>query len=147
MAEAFGVAASALAVVELSAKIVKICAQYTTVVAKAREDIERLKKEVDSLGDLAESVQHLLGKSSQPKVTTIARLQPILRESQTRLKAVEAKLDPGRRKTAMSKFGFRAIIWPFKSQDIDKAVADLSRLAQAISLAMQVDQTQVYILR
>ncbi|KAH8202717.1 hypothetical protein TruAng_003093 [Truncatella angustata] len=142
MAEAFGVAASALAVAELSAKIIKVCAQYTKDVTKAREDIERLKKEVNSLGDLANSVQDLLGKS-QLKVTTIARMHPILSESQIRLKAIQAKLDPGKRKTAMRKLHIRALTWPFKSQDVEKNLQGLGRLTQAISLAIQVDQTVI----
>jgi hypothetical protein len=59
MAEAFGVAASALAAVELSAKVVKICAQCTKDVTNAIQDIQRLQMEVGSLGALARRVESI----------------------------------------------------------------------------------------
>lgn len=141
MAEAFGVAASALAVIELSAKVVKTCSQYTKDVANARRDIRRLRKEVQSFGAVAKSVQELSESTPRHKVTTLKKMQPILDEGQVRLAKLHAKLDPGKRDKFMSRVGLRAIRWPLSSKDVGKALADLARLMQAMSVAMSVDQT------
>jgi hypothetical protein len=140
-AEAFGLAASALAVVQLSAKIVKICAQHTKDVANARQDIQRLQREVGILGLVADSVRELTDDTSQHKLTTIEKVQSFLDEARTRLSELHTKLDPGQRKEDMWRVGLRAIKWPFSSKDAEKALADLARLTQAISLAISVDQT------
>lgn len=140
MAEAFGVAASALAVTELSSKVVKLCLQYTKDVAASRDDIERLKKKVIGLSEVAKSVKDLSDNSPQSMMTTMKNLHPVLEESRMRLQELHSKLTPGNRGTAMRKFGIRALTWPFKSKDMEKIFTELGGLTQTISLAMQVDQ-------
>jgi hypothetical protein len=41
----------------------------------------------------------------------------------------------------MSRFGFRALKWPFTSKQVDKVVLNLEGYEQTFSLALQVDQT------
>jgi predicted RNase H-like nuclease (RuvC/YqgF family) len=141
MAEAFGVAASALAVTELTAKVALVCAQYIKKVSNARNDIERLQEEVEGLGNVAKSVQNMLQKYSRPQLTATEKLQRTLKDSQERLEELHTTLDPGKGKKAMSRLGIRALTWPLKSQDIEKVLVDLARWTQEISLAIQVDQT------
>ncbi|KAH3955952.1 hypothetical protein HBI80_255840 [Parastagonospora nodorum] len=43
----------------------------------------------------------------------------------------------------MSRFGFRALKWPFTSKQVNKVVLNLERHEQTFSLALQVDQTAV----
>lgn len=139
-AETFGIAASALAVVELSAKVVQKCTQYTQGVLGAKAEIERITDEVEGLGELAASIQQLSSKSPG-ELNTLQRLQPLLTQCQSRLTEIQAGLEPGKRQTAMTKLGLRALTWPFKSKDTEKIIADLHRLTQLLSDAMQVDQT------
>jgi hypothetical protein len=49
MAEALGLAASVIAVVQLSAKVASLCVEYYTNVKNARDDIIRLQREADGL--------------------------------------------------------------------------------------------------
>jgi hypothetical protein len=140
-AETFGIAASALAVIELSAKVVQKCTRYTQGVLGAKADIERITGEVKGLGELAASIQQLSSKSPT-ELDTLQRLQPLLAQCQSRLTDIhQAGLEPGKRQTAMKKLGLRALTWPFKSKDTEKIIADLHRLTQLLSDAMQVDQT------
>ena len=59
--EGLGVAASVIAVIELSAKVASVCAQYSHKVKHAAEDIDRLQSEVKSLQDLLQNVKNSLG--------------------------------------------------------------------------------------
>ncbi|KAF7532366.1 hypothetical protein G7054_g8043 [Neopestalotiopsis clavispora] len=141
-AETFGIAASALAVVELSAKVVQKCTQYTQGVLGAKADIERVTGEVTGLGELAASIQQLSSKSPA-ELDTFQRLQRLLTQCQSRLTDVQAGLEPGKRQTTMTKLGLRALTWPLKSKNTEKIITDVHRLTQLLSDAMQVDQTAI----
>jgi hypothetical protein len=41
----------------------------------------------------------------------------------------------------MTRFGFRALKWPFTSEGVEKIVARLEKYEQTFNLALQVDQT------
>ena len=58
--EVVGSAANVIAVINLSAKIVSICLQYSRDVRHANADIERFKLEVDSVTNLLRAVEALL---------------------------------------------------------------------------------------
>ncbi|ORY58143.1 uncharacterized protein BCR38DRAFT_489623 [Pseudomassariella vexata] len=56
---------------------------------------------------------------------------------------LQAKLSPGKRRTAMTRLGIRALKWPFKSKDIERMIDGLARCTQTISLALNVDEMTV----
>ncbi|KAH6645586.1 hypothetical protein BKA67DRAFT_664640 [Truncatella angustata] len=85
MAEVFGTAASALAVIELAAKIVKLCAQYGKDVSNARDDIGRINMEVTNLNAVIESVRQLLDGPQGTKLRTAEKLQSTLQDGQAQL--------------------------------------------------------------
>ncbi len=60
MAEGLGVAASAIAVIELSAKVASLCLKYSKAVKNAHSDIFRLETEVINLRTLSEAAKQLL---------------------------------------------------------------------------------------
>ncbi|KAK8073377.1 hypothetical protein PG994_004276 [Apiospora phragmitis] len=70
MAEVFGTAASALAVIELTAKVTKLCVQYGKDVSNARDDIGRISTEVTNLKTVTASVRQLLGGPQGTKLRT-----------------------------------------------------------------------------
>jgi hypothetical protein len=41
----------------------------------------------------------------------------------------------------MSRFGMRALKWPFESKDVQGTIQDLERCRGNISLALNIDQT------
>jgi predicted translin family RNA/ssDNA-binding protein len=53
-------AASVIAVIDLSAKITALCFQYSIAVKDAKNDIERIKKEVDDIERILKSIKRLL---------------------------------------------------------------------------------------
>jgi tryptophan synthase beta subunit len=122
MAETFGVAASAVAVAELAAKLALRYTQYLKNVSKARDDINRLHQEVFNLSIVATRVQHLLVGPRGPALATTAALRSSLEDIHTQLVQMQAKLKPSILKKTMRRFGFRALKWLFNSKDAEKVV-------------------------
>ena len=139
--EGLGVAASIIAVVELSAKIASLCLDYSIAVKDAKNDITRLQTKVKELEEVAKDVQQLIKGPRGGKLSTSQKLEQAVLGCCTQLKAVEKRLDPGKKHKAMSRFGIRSLKWPFESKEVDKIIRDLENCNAAISLALQVDQT------
>ena len=137
--EGLGVAASAIAVIELSAKIALLCMQYSVAVKHAKADIERLRKEVDSVTNLLRDAETLI-KTANNQLPTSTKLQPAFSDCLVQLSAVSDKLEPGKRQKIMSTIGVRALKWPFQSKEIRTVIDNLERFKDTVSLALQVDQ-------
>jgi hypothetical protein len=131
-------AASVIAVIDISAKITSICYQYSIAVKEAKDDIERVQKRVSDITHILEKLKQLLDSQDKTRLSSTHRLlSQCLRE----LEDVKAKLDPGKTRKTMSRFGFRALKWPFTSKQVDKIVSTLEGYRQTFILALQVDQT------
>jgi hypothetical protein len=143
--EGLGAAASVIAVVELAAKVGKICLDYWSAVKSARSDIERLQKYTENLKTIAHDVQKLLQGPHGARLETSQKLLEALNNTRSQLGDVAAKLEAtlhmGRRAKAMRRLGLRALEWPFESKDVDKIIANLQRDQDSITNALQIDQT------
>ncbi|KAH8747606.1 hypothetical protein F5883DRAFT_509598 [Diaporthe sp. PMI_573] len=73
--EGLGVAASVIAVVELSAKIASICSQYIKDVKNAENDVRRLLQEVNSLGAIAGYINRLLRGPNAARLESSQKLE------------------------------------------------------------------------
>ena len=132
-------AASAIAVIQLSAKVALLCTQYSVAVKHAKADIERLRKEVNSVTNLLRDAETLI-KTPNNQLPTSTELQPAFSDCFEQLSAVSDKLEPGKRQKIMSTIGVRALKWPFQSKEIETVIDNLERFKDTISLALQVDQ-------
>lgn len=132
-------AASAIAVIELSAKIALICMQYSVAVKHAKADIERLRKEVDSVTNLLQDGETLI-KAANNQLPIPTKLQPAFSDCLAQLSAVSDIMEPEKRQKIMSTIGVRALKWPFQSKAIETVIDNLERFKDTISLALQVDQ-------
>lgn len=143
--EAFGAAASAIAIVELATKIVSLCLKYTSAVKSARSDIERLLKHTKNLIITAEGARELLQGPYGARLETSQKLCEALNNTRLRLGDVatnlEEKLYTGRRAKVMRRLGLRAFGWPFESKEVDKIIANLQRDQDSFSAALQIDET------
>jgi hypothetical protein len=137
------VAASVIAVVNLSAKVAKLCIQYSLEVKDAKGDILRLHNEVKNLGKVVSDVQHLVAGPGGAELLASEKLLDAVNDCSTQLKTLEKDIDPGKIRKGMSRFGARALRWPFQSNQVDKIIQELERCKGTISLALQVDQTYV----
>ncbi|KAF5987527.1 kinesin light chain [Fusarium bulbicola] len=143
MAEAVGLAASIIAIVELSAKVGKPCIQYSTAAGSARADIARLQSRLRDLGVCLEAAQRLINDPKNTVLATSRSLVDSLNACQTELAEVQNRLVPGSAQKAMRRFGLRALKWPFDSKEISTVVSNLEHYKQTITLCLQVDQTTI----
>jgi hypothetical protein len=142
--EGLGVAANVIAVVNLSAKVLKFCYQYSRDVRDAKDDITRMTRELDNLRDASDRVRELLdGPDGARLLASQQQISKSVGESESLLRSLHDRLDPGQGRKAMRRIGLRALKWPFESKEAAKIVEDLMRHSQTMTLALQVDQTYV----
>ena len=133
-------AASLIAVIEISAKVTSLCLQYSAAVKDAKKDIEHLQSKVADLGGILGEVDRLL-KTHHMRLPTTQKLEKSLKDCFQRLTKLEARLNPGNTRKTMSRFGVRALKWPFTSKEVHEIIIDLGRYKDNFNLALQVDQT------
>ncbi|KAH7140976.1 hypothetical protein EDB81DRAFT_799265 [Dactylonectria macrodidyma] len=141
MAEAVGLAASVIAIIELSAKVGTLCLEYSTAVSNARSDIARLRSRLDDLGRVVRGLQKLLGSPDAHTLTTSRELLDCVDNCTLELGQLQSKLDPSRTRKTMRRFGFRALKWPFDTKEINQILSNFERYERTITLSLQVDQT------
>ncbi|KAF7548859.1 hypothetical protein G7Z17_g6795 [Cylindrodendrum hubeiense] len=141
--EVIGVAANAIAVVDLSVKVAAVCLQYAKDVKNAAADINRLRTEVAGLEKASKDVQQLLASPNGAKLEKSQSLESTLKESRLQLEKLDQRLKPKTPHKAMSRIGLRALKWPFQQKDVEGFVEELRRHTQDISFTLQVDQTAV----
>lgn len=134
-------AASVIAVIDISAKIASLCLQYSKAVKDAKDDIERVQRKVGDIAHILEQIKQLLDSQDKTRLSTTQGLFSSLTKCLKELEDLQAELVPGKSRKTMSRFGLRALKWPFTSQQVDKIVSNLEGYEQAFILALQVDQT------
>ncbi|KAH7231010.1 hypothetical protein BKA59DRAFT_409280, partial [Fusarium tricinctum] len=143
MAEAIGLASSIIAVVELSAKVFSLCLQYSRDVKNAKGDIEKLSKEVAAIQATTKELQTLLEGPRGKELKATQQLVSAVEDGRSTLEKLEQKLQPSTGRRRMSRFGLRALKWPFESKAVEETIEDLERCRGAISLALNIDQTVI----
>lgn len=131
-------AASVIAVVDISAKIVSLCYQYSVTVKDAKNDVECIKKKVDDVKRVLEGVKKLLDRPHKARLSTTYDLFMSLEQCLRELGSLKSRLESGK---AMSRFGVRALKWPFTSKQVEKIVSSLEAHEHTFTLALQIDQT------
>lgn len=143
MAE-LGVAASVIAVIQLTSQIVLLLGQYGNRVKSARDDISRLHNQLHSVAEISKAAQQLLEEQNNERLKTSHKLHVHFRDIQARLQELEREFNRSGTQTAIGRIRYHAFTWPFKAGKIEKLTGDLERCTQAISTALQIDQAYVF---
>ncbi|PNP52690.1 hypothetical protein FNYG_15820 [Fusarium nygamai] len=143
MAEALGVASSVIAVVDLSAKVLSLCLQYSREVKNARDDIERLREEVAAFQGTTEKLKALIEEPRGRELKASQQLTFAIEDGHSTLGKLKQQLQPSTGRKAISRFGMRALKWPFESKYVEEAIQKLERCRRNISLALNIDQTVI----
>ena len=138
--EGLGGAASIIAIIDLSAKVASLCYRYSVDVKDAKVDIERLQREVNRIKNVLKDVQQLLNGPGKDRLSISQKLYHSLNGCFLQLNKLKKELEPGNTRKAMSRFGLRALRWPFKSKEVEKIISHLEGYNQTFCLALQVDQ-------
>jgi hypothetical protein len=131
-------AASVIAVIDISAKIASLCFQYSIAVKDAKNDVERIKKKVSDVKRVLEGVKKLLDGPHKARLSTTYNLFMSLKQCLQELGGLKFELESGK---AISRFGVRALKWPFTSKQVEKIVSSLEAHKHTFTLALQIDQT------
>ncbi|GLA72116.1 hypothetical protein AtubIFM55763_002636 [Aspergillus tubingensis] len=145
MAE-LGVAASVIAVIQLTSQIVLLLGQYGNRVKSARDDISRLHNQLHSVAEISKAAQQLLEEQNNERLKTSHKLHVHFRDIQARLQELEREFNRSGTQTAIGRIRYHAFTWPFKAGKIEKLTGDLERCTQAISTALQIDQANTSLL-
>ncbi|KAH8761866.1 hypothetical protein F5882DRAFT_431506 [Hyaloscypha sp. PMI_1271] len=142
MAE-IGLAASVIAVIDLSAKVALWCSEYSAKVKNAKDDIERLQGETQKLKETLKHVQSLCDSPNGAKLQASKDLCDGVKDCETYLSQLDTKLAPRKREKVMSRCGIHALRWSFTSNEVDGIIKKLDKCRDNISFNLQVDQTYV----
>ena len=140
MAEALGVAGSVIAIVDVSAKITKLCSKYYKEVRDARESINNLQGRASQLKDTLERLDKLVNGKDGATLKTSKPLQDSLTSCLNRLQEVVTKLEMGQSQRSMRRFGRRAFEWPFKADQLKTIIGEIDSCQGTFNLALDVEQ-------
>lgn len=140
--EGLGVAASIIAVVDLSAKLVGCCVQYASDVKNSNNDKARLLREVTALNYISQKTMDLLEGAHGTSLRASKELLLAIGDSELRLRRLEGKLSSAMASPTPNS-SYLALKWPFQSKEIEDTLRELNRCTRTISLALQIDQTYV----
>ncbi|KAL6409952.1 Vegetative incompatibility protein HET-E-1 [Ilyonectria robusta] len=135
--EGLGVAANAIAVVDLSVKVGSLCLQYAKDVKNAAADIDLLHEEVTNLQRVTKQVQGLLEGPNRAKLENSQSLDDALKRSRSHLEGLEQRIKPEPARKAMRKLGLRAFKWPFQRDEVERLILALRQRSQTISWTLQ----------
>lgn len=133
-------AASVIAVIDISAKIIAACYQYSKAVRDAKDDIGRVQRKVGDITHILQKIERLFDSQDKTQLSTTHGLLDSLSQCLQELKDIEVKLDPGKTRKTMSRIGLRALTWPFTSKQVVNIVSSLEGYEQSFNLALQADQ-------
>lgn len=133
--------ASVIALLEISAKVVILCIEYHSKVKKAAEDIKRLQSEIEVLDSILKKLRDVLLTQGTDQMLLTTSLSEPLNICSSVLQELENRLNLTKSKKAMSRYGIRALKWPFESKDIDENIEILEQQKSTFSLILNIDQT------
>lgn len=137
--EAIGAASSVIAVIQITAQIAQLCGGYISDVHNAPQEVESMRTKISSLHDVVQQLQKLIEDAEDGVMPLSFSLLKSIEDCEKNLAALQSKLSPSKREKAMSKFGFRALKWPFSTREMQKALTSLEEYLDIFSRALQVD--------
>jgi uncharacterized membrane-anchored protein YhcB (DUF1043 family) len=141
--EGLGIAANAIAVVDLAAKACGVVYQYAKsakgcpkTVAQLQKELESVKISLDGLRGIADKFEAAVPSGEQPPV--ISQLSRELEECQTTLRALIKDLEGHFSNKLREKLGKR-FKWPMREPEVMEFIQRLQRYQQNFEKALQAD--------
>jgi hypothetical protein len=135
-----GEAANIIAVIQITAQVVKLCGGYLSEVNDARQDIEQLRSKALALRGVLEHAQRIVKDPKSGKLPVSNSVLESLKQCLSDLQLLQTKLDPGKRGKVMKRFGLRALKWPFTRVEFEKTVETLDGYTTTFNTAVLADQ-------
>ncbi|KAM3470461.1 hypothetical protein MY5147_006404 [Beauveria neobassiana] len=139
--DGLSVAASVIAVVDVSVKVITLCSQYSKAVANASADISRLETLLKGLKTTLDHAEALIKAPQGASLSTSQNLQEQLTACHSTLQKLHDKLDGGIARQTKHRLWTRALKWPFSRDEIDSMVSTLEHCHRRIMDGLLIDQT------
>lgn len=140
--DGLGIVANVFAVVDLSAKVIGLCAQYARDVKSKDNDKARLLCEVTALFYVCDKIKSVIDGPQGSQLKVSRDLPGVMATSQSLLRQLHNKLA-----TDPLQFGTRQMLstlhWPFQKKDVERIIKELRQCKDMARFALQVDQTYV----
>lgn len=137
MADGLGLAASIIAVIQLTTGVASLSYEYIGKATRAPEDISKLMDELKSLLEVLTVLQ--LAVQANPRSTVLQGLDDPLQKCMEEMIKLRIKLEP--------KKGLRwweAVLvrlkWPFEEKETSELILRIERLKSLFSLALNTNQ-------
>jgi hypothetical protein len=135
MAEALGLAASVITVVDLFIKVGVLCSVYCAGLKTALGEARYILNEADKFTATLKDVERLLAGPNGAKIEASQSVHRGVADCRLQLDDLAAKLEQGTKR--------KRIMWPLKKKEVADIVMKLERCRAAISLDLQVNQMYV----
>lgn len=135
MAEALGLAASVITVVDMFVKVGVLCSMYCADLKTARYEARYILREADKFTATLKDVERLLAGPNAAKIEASQNVHRGVADCRLQLDDLAVKLEQGTR--------WKRIMWPLKKEEVADIVKKLERCRTAISLDLQVNQMYV----
>ena len=151
MAEGIGLAASVIAVLQITQSVLSICYDYSAALKGASWEVPRVKEEIEGLRNVLQSLESLMREAEFADPTAGTRLPTllllcapdgVLDSCRNEMLRLETKLKlPGwtERFGPRRKAFIESMRWPFKEKDTNKIVERLGRFKDTLAAAISAD--------
>lgn len=139
--EGVSAAASVVALVDISLKVLSLTVEYSVQVKNAEKDIDRFRHELDAFIAVLQSLQELNQTPEATKLVTLKSLAESIEKCKLDLEHLQKKLEPSKGRKAMSRYGGRALKWPFENKELQHLIGKLERYKSTFTTALNADQT------
>ncbi|KAM0739303.1 hypothetical protein ACQRIT_007040 [Beauveria bassiana] len=139
--DGLSVAASVIAVVDVSVKVITLFSQYSKAVANASADISRLETLLKGLKTTLDHAEALIKAPQGASLSTSQNLQEQLTACHSTLQKLHDKLDGGVARQTKHRLWTRALKWPFSRDEIDSMMSTLEHCHRRIMDGLLIDQT------
>lgn len=130
-----------LAVVSISGTVIGKIWKYYSDVEDAKEEIERLRLEVEGTRKIIQQLVELVQSAPAGRLNTLPSLDGSIKQTRLDLERLDKKLEPGKRHRFMSKVNFKVLTWPLKKEETHDCISRLQRFKSTVAVALGVDQT------
>ncbi|KAI5837756.1 hypothetical protein DFP73DRAFT_286085 [Morchella snyderi] len=143
MAEALGIAASVIAVIQLTTNVTKYCYKYISTVKTAPIQIEKMATELSALNILLQAIKTEITKGGGSphtrsyQVALTAEIEKIFPQYEQELRVLLLKFD--KRLSNVARRVLSRFTWPIKAGDIEREIERLQRYKDLFQFALTVD--------
>lgn len=133
-------AASVIAVVQITERVLTLCYKYAKAVKHGPGHIKRLQEELQSLYSILEGAKPLLEGPHKEKLATSQLLKDSLAGCRTEIDSLKAKLSTKSGGMHRHPLNRRRLKWPLESREVDKTILALHKHRDNLNTSLTIDQ-------